>query len=72
LFWQHPRATPAEISAALGTDAKEIFELHGKVGALLASVKPESIASGAAVVGEFSYNSDGTVTVVDQAPANDE
>lgn len=67
-FWKNPRATPSEIAAALGTDAKEVFELHGKIGALLASLKPEAIAAGAAVVGEFSYNANGTVTVVDPAP----
>lgn len=62
-FWKNPRATPAEIAAALGTDAKEVFELHGKIGAMLASVKPEAIQAGAAVVGQFTYNEDGTVTV---------
>jgi hypothetical protein len=74
-FWKNPRSKPSEIAAALGTDAKEVFELHGKIGALLATVKAEAIAPGAAVVGEFSYNNDGTVTAVDPvepapAPAN--
>lgn len=64
-FWRNPQAKPSEISAALGADAKEVFELHGKIGALLGSVKPESIASGMAVVGQFTYNTNGTVTVVD-------
>lgn len=68
LFWDNPRLKPSEISAALGTEAKEIFELHGKIGALLATVKPEAIAPGMAVVGQFSYNADGTVTVVDPEP----
>lgn len=69
-FWQNPRATPQEIAAALGTDAKEVFELHAKVGAFVASINPEAVAPGAAVVGEFSYNADGTVTVpVAPAPA---
>lgn len=68
-FWKNPRVKPSEIAAALGTDAKEVFELHGKIGALLASVKPDAIAAGASVVGEFSYNANGTVTVVDPAPA---
>ena len=64
-FWAHPRAKPSEIAAALGTDAKEIFELHGKIGALLATIQPAAIAAGASVVGQFSYNEDGTVTAVD-------
>lgn len=67
-FWKNPRVKPSEIAAALGTDAKEVFELHGKIGALLATIKPEAIAPGAAVVGEFSYNADGTVTAVDPVP----
>lgn len=67
-FWKNPRAKPSEIAAALGTDAKEVFELHGKIGALLASVKPEAIAAGSAVVGEFTINANGTVTAVDPVP----
>lgn len=69
-FWQNPRATPQEIAAALGTDAKEVFELHAKVGAFIASINPEAVAPGLAVVGQFSYNEDGTVTVpVAETPA---
>lgn len=64
LFWQNSKATPAEISAALGADAREVFELHGKLGQLLASVKPEIIAATAAIIGQFEYNEDGTVTVL--------
>jgi hypothetical protein len=64
-FWRNPQATPAEIAAALGTDAVEVFTLHGKIGVLLASIDPAAIADGASVVGEFTYNEDGTVTVVE-------
>ena len=67
-FWRNPRVSPAEVAAALGTDGKEVFELHGKIGALLATVNPAAIAPGASAVGEFSYNNDGSVTVVDPAP----
>jgi hypothetical protein len=67
-FWRNPRLKPSEIAAALGTDGKEVFELHGKIGALLATVNPAAIAAGAAVVGEFSYNTDGSVTAVDPTP----
>jgi hypothetical protein len=69
-FWQNPRVKPSEIAAALGTDAKEVFELHGKIGALLATIKPESIQAGSAVVGQFTYNQDGSVTVVDPPAEN--
>ena len=64
-FWQNPNATPADIAAALGTDAVEVFQLHGKIGELLASINPAAIAVGASVVGEFTYNEDGTVTVAE-------
>lgn len=71
-FWQHPRATPQDIAAALGTDAKEVFELHAKIGAFIASINPGAIAPGQAVVGQFSYNADGSVTVpVVEAPAGE-
>jgi hypothetical protein len=63
-FWINPQVSPEQISAALGTDAKEVFELHAKLGQLLASVKPESIAEGSSVVGNFTINDDGTVTVI--------
>jgi hypothetical protein len=64
IFWQNPRGVPSvDIAAALGQDAKEIFELHGKLGQLLASIKPEDISEGASIVGQFSYNQDGTVNI---------
>jgi hypothetical protein len=63
LFWSNSRATPTEIAAALGSDAKEIFELHGKLGALIASIKPEAITEGSSVVGSFTTNEDGSVTI---------
>jgi hypothetical protein len=68
-FWANPRATPQEIAEALGDRAAEVFQLHGKIGALLASVKPESIEPGMSVVGQFTVNQDGTVTVP-EASAN--
>lgn len=71
LFWSNPVATPEEIAAALGPQAVEVFQLHGKIGQLLAQVKPEAIAPGMAVVGEFTYNEDGTVTVIPPPPAPD-
>lgn len=69
-FWKNPRAKPSEVAAALGADAKEVFELHGKLGALLAEVNPAAIQPGASVVGAFTVNADGTVTAVDPAPAS--
>lgn len=63
-FWANSNATPQEISDALGTDAREVFELHGKIGALLSTIDQQAILPGLEVVGQFSYNEDGTVTVV--------
>jgi hypothetical protein len=62
-FWANPRATPQEVAAALGTNAAEVFNLHAKIGTLLAEVKPDAITAGQAVVGQFTVNADGTVTV---------
>lgn len=62
-FWQNKNATPEQIATALGTDAKEVFELHGKLGQLLANVNPNSIAEGTSIVGTFTINNDGSVTI---------
>ena len=66
-FWSNPRATPSEIAAALGTDAKEVFELHYALGQLIANIKPESISSGLSLIGQFTMNEDGTVTIIDNS-----
>lgn len=66
-FWNNPQASPSEIAAALGTDAKEVFELHARLGALLSQVKPDAIQEGLSLVGEFTYNEDGTVTIKPKA-----
>ena len=64
-FWQNPRGlTPTQIAEALGTDAKEVFELHYALGQLIANVKPEAIAEGLSLIGQFTMNEDGTVTVI--------
>lgn len=63
LFWNNPKASSSEIAASLGSDAKEVFELHAKLGELIASVKPSTIQDGLSVVGEFTMNEDGTVTI---------
>lgn len=69
MFWQNPQGlTPDEIAAALGTNAQEVFQLHYKLGQLIGSVKPEAIAEGFSVVGEFTYNEDGSVNVVHPEP----
>lgn len=64
-FWNNPKATPAQIASALGTDAKEVFELHYALGQLIGSVKPEAIQLGLSKIGQFTMNEDGTVTILD-------
>lgn len=64
VFWTNPLVSATDLAAALGSDAKEIFELHGKIGALLSTINPAAIAPGLSVVGQFTYNGDGTVTIV--------
>lgn len=65
MFWQNPQGlTPDEIAAALGPNAQEVFALHYKLGQLIGEVKPQAIAEGVSVVGQFTYNPDGSVTVV--------
>ena len=64
-FWNNPQATPTQIAEALGTDAKEVFELHYALGLLINSIRPESIQEGWAAIGQFTMNEDGTVTIFD-------
>jgi hypothetical protein len=65
-FWNNnDGATPQQIAAELGVDAREIFELHAQLGQLIATIKPDEITDGLSVVGEFEYNEDGSITVQD-------
>jgi hypothetical protein len=66
IFWANGLgASSSDIAAELGTDAREVFELHYKLGQLIASVKPEAILEGNSLVGNFTMNEDGTVTIID-------
>ena len=64
-FWRNDLASPGEIAAALGSDAKEVFELHARLGAFLAAIEPGLIQQGLSVVGTVAYHEDGTVTVTE-------
>lgn len=67
MFWQNPRGvSPQDIANALGTNAKEIFELHYKLGQLISEIKPEAISTGLSIIGQFTMNDDGTVTILEQ------
>ena len=67
IFWKNNNASASEVSTKLGNNAKEIFELHYKLGQLLSTIKPEDIASANALIGNFTMNDDGTVTVVESS-----
>jgi hypothetical protein len=73
MFWDNPNATPEQIASALGTDAKQLFELHYKLGQLISTVNAADMMSGASIVGNFVYEQDGRVTIVptNTPPAND-
>ncbi len=73
MFWQNPQGlSPDEIAAALGPNAQEVFALHYKLGQLIGEVKPQAIAEGVSVVGQFTYNQDGSVTVVHPSTTTEE
>lgn len=64
MFWNNPNATPDEIAEALGTDAKKLFELHYKLGNFIAEINPSDISEVSNIIGKFTINEDGTVTVL--------
>jgi hypothetical protein len=65
LFWNNRMgASPEDIAEELGVNAAEVFALHGKLGVLIGEVKPEKIREGLSVVGNFTMNEDGTVTIL--------
>jgi len=64
MFWNSQDATPQDIADQLGTNASGIFYLHARLGEVLSLVDPSGIAEGLSVVGEFTQNGDGTVTVI--------
>lgn len=69
LFWDNPRGVPPEdIAAALGNNAKEVFELHYALGQFVSNIKPDSIIPGLSLIGQFTMNEDGTVTVIKPDP----
>lgn len=66
LFWSNPYGLkPSEIAEALGPNAVEVFRLHYALGQFIASIKPEAISNSLSLVGQFTMNEDGTVTVIE-------
>lgn len=63
-FWKHPSLTPQQIANGLGSKGKELFLLHYQLGQLLNSINPGSIDNINSIIGNFTMNEDGTVTVL--------
>ena len=63
-FWNNRLVAPSAIADALGSDAREVFELHYALGQLIGSIKPEAIELGLSKIGQFTMNEDGTVTIL--------
>lgn len=71
IFWNNSMgASPIDIADKLDTNAKEIFELHYKLGQLLSSVNNNTIADANNLIGDFILNQDGTVTIIESEPEN--
>lgn len=62
-FWSDPRFTPQELADALGSDASDLFRLHGGLKAAILSVNPEEQLSSVSDYGTFIVNEDGTLTI---------
>lgn len=72
IFWaNNTGATPADIASELGANAREVFELHYQLGQFISSIKPEAIIEGSSLVGNFTMNEDGTVTILN-SPTSEE
>lgn len=67
IFWANGMgASPSGIAYKLGNNAKEVFELHYKLGQLIATINPQAINNGISIIGNFTMNDDGTVTVIQE------
>jgi len=63
--WQSSGATPADILAELGTNAKQLFQDHAAQVAIVAAIDPSVFAEIQAIIQPVTYHDDGTVTVAD-------
>lgn len=63
-FWKNPECSPAEIAGSLGNKGKELFLLHYQLGQLLNSINPGSTDSINNIIGNFTINEDGTITIL--------
>jgi hypothetical protein len=73
MFWLNQQGfTPQQIADALGKNGKELFEIHGKLGAFLASFDPDAIELGVVVVGDYEILEDGSVKVIEAQDSTEE
>lgn len=63
-FWKHPSLTPQQIANGLENKGKELFLLHYQLGQLLNSINPGSVDNVNSVIGSFTMNDDGTVSIL--------
>lgn len=64
LFWNNDRATPAQMAAALGTNAAAAFALHAATAQDIATQAPELFATlNVTPPLPYSFNNDGSMTV---------
>ena len=62
-MWSHPHVSAQQVCDELGTDAKEVFELHSALGQFLEANSPDDISGIKSKIGSYTVNSDGTVTI---------
>mgnify|MGYP003336235778 CR=1 FL=1 len=63
LLWKNPQANPSEIASALGTDASEVIKIFDHLTSALENIKTGSTVESKKIVGKFTVNEDGTITV---------
>lgn len=63
LVWKNRSATPAEILAAMGTNAVAFFDKHAETVAFLVPNDPALMPELSKIIGKYTKNEDGTITV---------
>jgi hypothetical protein len=72
LIWDNPSATPAEMIASFGTDAKELFELSETlfifISTIMANTMPDKLSELQELLAlrqPYTVHEDGTITLDD-------
>lgn len=64
-FWTSPNLHPQSASAALGTDAQELFSFFADTKTVVQTYRPGLTFTPVSYYGSISYVGDGSVTVTD-------